>query len=48
MLNVGKFYIDMKFSLLRQPVNNSNWIWRHTDLADVNAYYYSKENSIGE
>ncbi|XP_027847629.2 neprilysin-2-like [Aphis gossypii] len=45
MLNVGKFYTDLTFSLLRQPVNKSNWIF-HSNLADVNSYNILEENSI--
>lgn len=47
MLNVGKFYTDLTFSLLSQPVNQLNRM-HHTDFKDVNAYYYFEENSIGE
>jgi len=32
---------------LRQPVNKSEWI-SHSDLANVNAFHYFEENSIGE
>lgn len=47
MLNVGKFQTDFTFSLLRQPVNKSNWVF-HSDLAVVNSFNILEENSIGE
>ncbi|KAL5238849.1 hypothetical protein ACI65C_006259 [Semiaphis heraclei] len=45
MMNFTKFATHYGFSLLRQPVNKSDWI-HHSKTAIINAFYSYDENSI--
>ncbi|XP_022169537.1 neprilysin-11-like [Myzus persicae] len=45
IMNFTKFITHYSFSLLRQPVNKSDWI-NHSKTAIINAFYSYDENSI--